>query len=223
MKKTLLTALSIITLTSVSFGWSFDLGVGTFFDNSGNMIQEEYGFALIVDVNNKGFGGDFKLTEGNSFVKGTYVDSTTKDYMTIFTGNLSDQDGAGFFLAYSYGSPNYDNANYGFKGGEEIALVVWNTKDEILFANDMYTIINPAYTDTTYTISSSDTWEVPITTDAPVLQPKLWYLSNKSIEGDTSDSFFTLNKKVGVIPEPSTYASLLGFGALAFTLWRRKK
>lgn len=84
----------------------------------------------------------------------------------------------------------------------------------------MYTVINPAYTDTAST-GSSVNWTIS-TSNTGRFQ---WELYNKSVEGDTSDSFFTLSKTVqaGAVPEPSTYAAIFGVIALCFAACRKRK
>ena len=195
MKKAII-SLSLILLSTLSYAaWDLEFAVGTFFDNTNAMIQSEYKFALVVDMNNKGFGDDFKLVEGDSFTRGN-------------------------FFAYSNNSFKFDNDDYGFAGGETVGLVVWNTQNDILNHGDMYTVINPAYTDTAST-GSSVNWTIS-TSNTGRFQ---WELYNKSVEGDTSDSFFTLSKTVqaGAVPEPSTYAAIFGVIALCFAACRKRK
>lgn len=219
MKKAII-SLSLILLSTLSYAaWDLEFAVGTFFDNTNAMIQSEYKFALVVDMNNKGFGDDFKLAEGDSFTRGNFINSSS-GYKTLITGSLMDADGEGYFFAYSNNSFKFDNDDYGFAGGETVGLVVWNTQNDILNYGDMYTVINPAYTDTAST-GSSVNWTIS-TSNTGRFQ---WELYNKSVEGDTSDSFFTLSKTVqtGAVPEPSTYAAIFGVIALCLAACRKRK
>lgn len=221
MKKSLLTAVSLITLAFASFAdWEFTFASGAFFDNSGAMIHEEYKFALIVDMNNKGFGSDFVLKEGDSFSAGTTI-NTSGDYKTLKVGTLVDDSGEGYYLAYGGDDLKFNNDLWGLKGGEAIALVVWNTKNDVLAQNDMYTVLNPAYTDTTSS-GHPVNWLVSATNTGSYN----WELYSKATEGDTSDEFFTLSKVVqagGVVPEPNTYAAIFGILAFGFVAYRKRK
>lgn len=219
MKKILLLTLSVLSLSNFSFAeWALTFTVGTFFDNSGAMIKDDYKFALIVDMNKKGFGNDFILKQGDTFARGEFINSSN-DYKTLVVGSLSsDEAEPDAYFAYQNSTFKFNNSDYNFSGGEAIGLVVWNTKNDVLNQNDMYTVLNPAYTDT----SSSDDWLV----SAEDRGNFKWELYNKTIEGDTSDSFFTLSKTVqagGVIPEPSTYAVIFGAAALCFAACRKRK
>ncbi len=221
MKKRLLSTLSIFAFVSLAHAnWYLTFASGTFFDESNVMIQEEYNFALIVDMNNKGFE-DFKLEEGDKFVRGQSINSSG-DYMTLVASNLWDPEGEGYYLAYStqdvFGE--FNNDDYGFAGGEDVALVVWDSNDETVLEGDKYVLINPKDSGTTIVGSAID-WTI----NAGNRGNYNWELYNESIGGDVADSYFTLDKEVvsSAVPEPSTYAYLFGFSALILVLFRRGK
>ena len=220
MKKKILLVASIFAMASTSFAeWLLTFASGTFFYDGGTMIQDTTNFALIVDMNNKGFDG-LILQDGDSFSRGSFINSQN-DYKTLAAGSLMDADGEGYYLAYSNSSWRFTNADFGFQGGEKIALVAWNTKDFTLIKGDMYTIVSPSLTG-----MEVDPWSIALTDTGKYV----WEIYCESIsEGDPSevfrpDSFFTLSRAVGgIIPEPSTYAAIFGAAALAFALIRRRK
>ena len=220
MKKKALLVASLLALTSTAFGeWLLTFASGTFFDNSDTMIQDTLSFALVVDMNNNGFGG-LVLQDGDTFSRGVYINSQN-NYKTLATGSLMDADGEGYYLAYSNSSWRFTNSDFGFQGGEKIALVAWSTKSFTLTKGDMYTIVSPSLTG-----MEVDPWSVALTDTGKYV----WEIYCESIsEGDTSeifrdDSFFTMSRAVdGMVPEPSSFACAFGAAALAFAFWRRRK
>lgn len=218
MMKKLITTITAILAAGTSFAeWNLDFGAGDWFTKDGTQIQEELYFAVIIDMNNYEFSG-LKLSAGDSFAEGSFINSDNK-YMTMKTGKLTDPDGEGYFLAYSYGW-RISNDDYGAKGGEETAIIVWSNlgeKSYILSAGDSYTIVTPSLAGGE--LSGGFKWEMP-TSDVGAYG---WYLYNEHIEGTIPNSFTTLSQTVSAVPEPSTYAAIFGAVALGFAAYRRRK
>lgn len=220
MKKSILIAITTILTTLSAFAeWQITFAAGQFYFSDGTPIQKELNFAVIVDMNKKGFA-DLEFNVGDFFERGKYINSDN-DYMTLATGTLSDADGEGYYLAYSNSTWNFKNEDFGFANNEEAAIVVWYTEGDsqsyTLAAGDFYTIGAPSLAGGE--LSEADPWVIP-SNDSGKYQ---WYLLGEGIEGKVPDSLLTLSQTVSAVPEPSTYAAIFGAVALGFAAYRRRK
>ena len=214
MKKRILGIVVALTLSTMSFAkWQIDFAGADFFDSDGSLVQEAYNFAFIVDVNNVGFY-DFKLYEGDKIAKGEFLNSSNS-FKTLITGQLED-DG-GYMTAFSKSTWIFDNNEYGFAGGEEVAIIVW-TGGETIALKDEFMIFTPSMDNGNK--SGGMAWTVPESNN----NPWTWRLLSKSTGmGTVDDTYTMLNGKVTVIPEPSTYAAVFSIIALMLSVLRRKK
>lgn len=220
MKKIILTAITAILTTVSAFAeWQIIFAAGQFYFSDGTPIQKELNFAVIVDMNKKGFA-DLEFNAGDFFARGEYINSAN-DYMTLVTGTLSDADGEGYYIAYSNSTWNFKNEDYGFANNEEAAIVVWYSDSEsetiTLSAGDFYMIGTPSLAGGE--LSEADPWFIP-SNDSGKYQ---WYLFGEGIEGKVPDSLLTLSQAVAAVPEPSTYAAIFGVIALGFAVYHRRK
>lgn len=220
MKKIIFTTITAILTTASAFAeWQTTFAAGQFYFSDGTPIQQELNFAVIVDMNKKGFA-DLEFNAGDFFTRGEYINSAN-DYMTLVTGKLSDADGEGYYLAYSNSTWNFKNEDFGFANNEEAAIVVWYTEGDsqsyTLSAGDFYMIGTPSLAGGE--LSEADPWFIP-SNDSGKYQ---WYLFGEGIEGLVPDSLLTLSQTVSTVPEPSTYAMIFGAVALGFAAYRRRK
>ena len=214
MKK-IVSILASIFLASAAFAeWQITFAGGQFFDKLGNPIAEAKNFAVIVDMNGKGFGS-FEALDGDSFSRGSYVNASN-DFMTLVTGQLSDPDSEGYYLAYSNSSWKFNNADYGFSGDEEAALLVWDSPSMTLSAGDSYVLVTPSLAGGD--LSGGNPWIVP----ASDTYPWEWYFLTESVDGDIADTFGYLANTVAAVPEPAAFAAIFGALALALAYRRRK-
>lgn len=212
MKKTLLT-IALLAIGSVSFAkWNLIFTAGQFYDSDNSLIEKELNFALIVDTQNLGFS-DFKLQSGDSFSAGSYINGKNQ-YKTLVTNSL---DSNGAYAAYSENSWSFDNTAYGFSGGEQVALVIWdNVGAGELFAvstGDTYAVINPVIAS-----AGTENWLIPTGNSERLV----WEMFSAGAGGSLANEFFTLAQKVNAVPEPATYASVFGILALGLLIFRRK-
>ena len=215
MKKLITTLIVSMGMTVASHAeWSVEFAAGQFFDSNDNAINEAINFAVIVDMNDKGFA-DFEAQVGDTFDAKSFINSDN-DYMTLVTGSLSDPEGTDLFCAYSDGWV-FNNADYGFSGDEEVALVVWNSTSNTLAGGENYVVATPSLAGGD--LSGADSWIIP-SGDAGEWA---WYFLTQSVEGTIDNSYGTLSQTVAAVPEPSTYALIFGAIALGFVAYRRRK
>ena len=213
MKKLITTLIVSMMAVASHAEWGVEFAAGQFFDKDNNVINEAINFAVIVDMNDKGFA-DFEAQVGDTFDAKSFINANN-DYMTLVTGSLSDPEGADAYLAYSDGWV-FNNADYGFSGEEEVAVIVWNSTSNTLAGGENYVVATPSMAGND--LSEGDAWVIP-TGDAGEWA---WYLISQISEGTIANSFVTLSNTVAV-PEPSTYAAIFGVIALGFVAYRRRK
>ena len=129
MKKLITTLIVSMMAVASHAEWGVEFAAGQFFDKDNNVINEAINFAVIVDMNDKGFA-DFEANVGDTFDAKSFINANN-DYMTLVTGSLSDPEGTDAYLAYSDGWV-FNNADYGFSGDEEVAVIVWNSTSNTL-------------------------------------------------------------------------------------------
>lgn len=214
MKKLITTLIVSMMAVASHAEWGVEFAAGQFFDKDNNVINEAINFAVIVDMNDKGFA-DFEAKVGDTFDAKSFINANN-DYMTLVTGSLSDPGDEGAYLAYSDGWA-FNNADYGFTGDEEVAVIVWDSTSQTVFAGDNYVVITPSLAGND--LSEGDPWVIP-TGDTGEWA---WYLISQISEGTIDNSFVTLSDTVVAVPEPSTYAAIFGVIALGFVAYRRRK
>ncbi len=221
MKKALLLFFSV-TISQIAFSWqATTFTAGHFFvDLAGTvLVDEAYKFALIVDTrkdseqNWKNFEG-FSLKDGDSFVQKQWINDL-HEYKTLVTGSL-ENIGEGYTALGNSSWTDWQNVDFGFEGGENVALVVWNSTDSFeVYEGDRYVFLSPQLI---YDATQED-WQIPTN---PTERTD-WYLFSESTgESENPNENFALSKEVVAIPEPSTYAVVLGALALSFVVCRRK-
>ena len=217
MKKIFATVVSIAIMASAYAEWALTFNAGLFYHADGTIINEDLNFALIVDMNGKGFES-FELTEGDTFERNTFINQKN-DYKTLVTGHLEDPLGFGEWTAWSKEDWKFINEDYGFAGGEEVAIVVWGAESFTMIAEDFYSLTTPSIMEGQ--LGSEDKWVVPAG-DAPMnIQ---WDFATTDYFGDVPPEYATLsNVVVSIVPEPSTYAAIFGALALGFVVIRRRK
>ena len=167
-------------------------------------------------MNDKGFSS-FELTEGDIFVSNTFINSQS-DYKTLVTGNLKDPYGFNEWMATSTSEWRFENEDYGFIGGEEVAIVVWDSDSITMSADDSYVLATPSLAGGE--LSGGVEWLVPTGISAINVQ---WSFATTDNFGTIDPSFATLSSKVTAVPEPSAYATLFGLTALCAIFVRCKK
>ena len=193
--------------------WGLEFAAGQFFNADTTPVAAAYKFAVIVDMNNNGFA-DFEASIGDTFAANSFINGLN-DYMTLATGNLSDPESIDAWAAYS-DSWAFNNADYGFDGGEEAALIVWDSNSDTLAGGEHYVLVTPSLAGGD--LSDGDPWIIP----AGDFGQWQWMFLTQSFEGNIADSYGVLANTVGAVPEPSTYAALSGALALVLAVWRRK-
>lgn len=215
MKKIITTLIASMGIaTALHAEWSVEFAAGQFFDKENNPITEAINFAVIVDMNDKGFA-DFKANVGDTFEAKSFINGDN-DYMTLVSGSLSDPESTDTYLAYSYGWV-FNNADYGFNGDEEVALIVWDSGSDTLADGNNYAVITPSLAGND--LSGADQWIIP-TGDAGEWA---WYFLTQSVEGTIDNSYGILSQTVSAVPEPSSYAAVFGALAFALAIYRRRK
>ena len=214
MKKLTTLIASLLFSVSTFAAYQVDLSIGAFFNADGTLVDEEYCYALIADVNDKGFGS-LELLSGDTFTTGSFINSSN-DYLTITTGNLAGDDWEDPIPFLASGSITLNNDVLGLEGDEEVAIVVWNSQTS-LAEGDNYVVFTPSLVGGD--LSEGDAWIIPVSNE----DSYSFYGTNTAYYGNLDTSFFTLSKTVAAVPEPSTYAVIFGAIALGFVAYRRRK
>ena len=107
-----------------------------------------------------------------------------------------------------------NNDVLGLEGDEEVAIVVWNSQTS-LAEGDNYVVFTPSLVGGD--LSKGDAWIIPVSNE----DSYSFYGTNTAYYGNLDTSYFTLSQTV--VPEPSTYAAILGSLALGFVAYRRRK
>ncbi|MBQ6534281.1 MAG: hypothetical protein IJI37_03855 [Opitutales bacterium] len=214
MKK-IISIISTAAIAASAFAeWSVEFAAGQFFNPDESPVVEARNFAVIADMNDNGFD-NFIASVGDFFARGSFINGD-EDFITLVTGFLSDPEEEGYYLAYSDSSWKFNNADYGFAGGEKTALIVWDSDSWTLSEGVHYALVTPTLAGGD--LSGGDAWEIP----AGDFGEWTWYFLTQSVEGTIDDSYGVLKHTVSPIPEPAFWSALLGGAALFLALRRRK-
>lgn len=222
MKKSIILISSLLITVSSAFAeWNVISASGFFYFPNGDRVNEALNFAMIVDTGNNGFE-DFKLVDGDTFTANTFINSDSV-YKTLTVGKFSDPDGVGEYMAYSDSSWKFDNTNFGFNGGEEVAIIVWasanptsvGADDNRVVSGDMFCVFTPSFVNGE--LSGGNPWRIP-TTNGGTWE---WNMITISGGGILSESVGALDNTV--IPESSTYTAIFSAVVLGFAAYRRRK
>lgn len=214
MKKITTLITSLLFVASAYAEYSVDLSIGAFFNADGTLVDEEYSYALVADVNNKGFA-NLELFSGDVFTTGSYINNS-ENYLTISTGNLIGDDWEDPIPFLAAESIKLDNDILGLSGNEEVAIVVWNSQTS-LAEGDNYVVFTPSLAGGE--LSGGDEWVIPVSNE----NSYKFFGTNTAYYGNLDTSYFTLSQTVTAVPEPSTYAVIFGALALGFVAYRRRK
>lgn len=214
MKKIISSALFCLGSLNCFSAWNLDFSAGEFFHSDGSVVRDNLNFALIVDMKGSDFS-DFEMLAGDFFSRGENV-RADGSYKTLFSGNLKYFENEDLYLARS--NSDYDNANYDFSGGEKVALVVWDSSSNTVSEGDNYFIFTSSMAGLEKLDETND-WQIPLSGNGTYI----WYGVTESVEGEIPNSFFTLSKTVGAVPEAGYYAAVFALAALAFVVRRRRK
>lgn len=214
MKKITTLITSLLFVASAYAEYSVDLSIGAFFNADGTLVDEEYSYALVADVNNKGFA-NLELFSGDVFTTGSYINNS-ENYLTISTGNLIGDDWEDPIPFLAAGTIKLDNDILGLSGNEEVAIVVWNSQTS-LAEGDKYVVFTPSLAGGG--LSGGDEWVIPVSNE----NSYNFFGTNTAYYGNLDTSYFTLSQTVTAVPEPSTYAVIFGAIALGFVAYRRRK
>ena len=215
MKK-ILTLLATIFMAVASYAeYNLTVLVGYLFNEDGSVTTEQLNYALVAETDKSLNFSDFKLSVGDILQKGSYVNDT-ENYISIFTGTLTDDIYDGEDCTFINMSTKIDNTLFDLSGGEEIALVVWNSDGDTMSGGEKYLVFNPnMYTGDN---SGANDW---VARDDNYSPTTFNAITAEFDGGNIPNSALTLSQTV--IPEPSTYAVIFGAIALGFVAYRRRK
>ena len=214
MKKIIFSALFCLGSLNCFPAWNLDFSAGVFFNSDGSVVRDNLNFAMIVDMNASGFS-DFEMLAGDFFSSGENV-RADGSYKTLFSGNLKYFENEDLYLARL--NSGFDNDDYGFSGGEKIALVVWDSSSNTASVGDKYFIFTSSMAGLEKLDEVND-WQIPLSGNGVYS----WYGVTENMEGEIPESFFTLSKTVGAVPEAGYCAAVFGLAALVFAARRRRK
>ena len=174
---------------------------GRLFDADGNQLPSGRLVLLIADTAQDGFG---TFISGRGLTAGSFLNGDDQIVGRMFTDSLGET--AGQFNAVQLSAD--------LSAGDALAVAWFSTlngSSAKLSPGDRYGLVFGSTPD------DGDPWEVP--TAGSVIS--IYFLTS-SAGGSHLDTEAYATHTVSAIPEPSTYAALLGLAALGFTVYRRR-
>ena len=215
MKKIIATMI-IAALCATSWAYRIDSQMYDFQDEDGNVMGDNGSFAILLGKSGVDFS-DFALENGDSFVKGEWFNSDIDTGIYVMdVGSIVDS------MAESTIFVNFeDYSSKGFAGGEEIAVIAFDTEASSytvnVVAGDKYNVFTPSMNGGN-TGDTTDPWKLYTAGDA-----YNFVMMTANQGGTLPDSYARLSQTVSAVPEPSSYAAVFGVLALAFAAYSRRK
>lgn len=187
--------------------FSIDFQAGVLTDRFGDPLSDGRLVLLVADTGNDGFG---PLLSGRALHTGSFLNSD--DQILFGTSIDSDSFGAGSIVGSATGLKFSDFPS--LTVGRSLALIWFSSAtSESLSGGEEYGLFTGGLTPL-----AGNPWAVP----AQGALIELSFLTDAVDEGVYSSLLGQTSHTVSAIPEPSTYAVLLGLAVLGFAAYRRR-